>query len=300
MGHGALLRRPLNSFGVRVSRRTPACLFIAAVLVALGCHREDATATCAPTEDAGAQPWCGEACVSAARGDLVIPYPGTLGASASSTFEVEVNGTRLFVESFADISYVHFAFAGTAHVQIRVAGVGVAVASYVLSPRSFNIVPTICGSTAAFNLTVPRKLLFRDPVAQSSLILLADSLEDEPFAPGSPGVIDIASYGVTPNGATPSTAPIQKALDDLASRTDGVLYFGAGTYLTGSLRVGSTQPSTLLRGRPCVGLELTPTTRRTPSSPTGSRAANRPYPKCLRSSSTMPSARASSVAESST
>jgi hypothetical protein len=85
------------------------------------------------------------------------------------------------------------------------------------------------------------------------LILLADSLEDEPYAPGSPGVIDIASYGVTPNGATPSTAPIQKALDDLASRTDGVLYFGAGTYLTGSLRVGShttvyLAPGATLRG----------------------------------------------------
>jgi hypothetical protein len=189
---------------------------------------------------------------SVTRGDVVIPYPGTQGASASEAYTLTANGSPVFVEAFDGVAYAHFAFAGTAHVEIGFAA-GVDISTYVLSPQSFAISTARCGGALAFDLSVPRKLLLWDRGEGNKLFIFADSLEDEPYAPGDPGVTDIASYGVKADGTTVLTATLQKALDDVASSQGGVLYLGPGTYSTGSLRISShttvyLAPGATLRG----------------------------------------------------
>src|SRR5580692_6899339 len=190
---------------------------------------------------------------SPAAGDVVIPYPGTGGASPSRTFTLRVNDSPVFVEDFEGVSYARFAFAGTAHVQIG-SNDDADASSYRLSPQSFGIATANCQGAQTFDLAVPRKLLFWDGDDGPKLFIFADSLEDHAYAPGDPDVTDIASYGVKADGKTVLTGTIQRALDAVATRTGGgVLYFGAGTYSTGSLRIGNhttvyLAPGATLRG----------------------------------------------------
>jgi Glycosyl hydrolases family 28 len=185
------------------------------------------------------------------RGDVVIPYEGTREAIASQVFTVTVNGSPVFVESFAGIAYARFAFSGTAHVEVGLEGVA-NPSAYGVSPRSFGIAPAQSGGSMEFNLTRPRKLLVWDGAGDDKLLLFADSLEDAPVAPTDPGVVDIAGY-VVADGVTVLTSALQRALDSVAANGGGTLYFGPGTYLTGSLRIGShttvyLAPGATLRG----------------------------------------------------
>jgi hypothetical protein len=191
------------------------------------------------------------ACGDPAKGDLVIPYPGTGSGIASTSFTLTVNCKPVFVEEFSGISYAHFAFGGTAHLSLLTTA---NAASYTLSPTSSGIHPVVNGAVTTFDLTVPRKLLFWARTTGANLIILADPPEDESYSSSDPGVTDIASYGVVADGTEVVTTTLQSALDDVAAVPGGgVLYFGPGIYSTGSLRVGSfttvyLAPGATLRG----------------------------------------------------
>jgi hypothetical protein len=119
------------------------------------------------------------ACGDPAKGDLVIPYPGTGSGIASTSFTLTVNCKPVFVEEFSGISYAHFAFAGTAHLSLLTTA---NAASYTLSPTSSGIHPVVNGAVTTFDLTVPRKLLFWARTTGANLIILADPPEDESYS----------------------------------------------------------------------------------------------------------------------
>jgi hypothetical protein len=243
---------------------------------------------------------CGDTPDSHANGDIVIPYPGTSGAVASTSFTLVVDGKAVFVESFGGLSYAHFAFSGTAHVTISDVGGAKALAGYSLRPQSFGIKATTDKEKVTFDLAVPRKLLFWNGTPDDMLIILADSLEDQSYRPSDPGVTDVASYGVTASDGKIETALIQKALDQVAAGPGGVLYFGSGTYLTGTLRIGSQTTVYLAPGATLRGTGATADYRGIPSSPAASPAKRRPSRSSFSSSSTPPSILDSSAAASST
>jgi hypothetical protein len=234
---------------------TRACFFVvlAAGAACVACHREpypgvlggfvyreagqEIVPDAARIEDSRAVD--AGACGDPAKGDKVIPYAGTSNF-VSTSFSLTVNCQPVFVEQFGNLSYAHFAFAGTAQVTITLSDTVNAPESYMLSPKSFGVQPAHRGYVHTFELTVPHKLLFWNVITGVNLAILADSLEDTSYAPGQPGVTDIASYGVASDGSEVVTAAIQTALDDVAAApAGGILYFGPGTYATGSLRIGN-------------------------------------------------------------
>src|SRR5450759_5854806 len=53
------------------------------------------------------------------------------------------------------------------------------------------------------------------------------------------GVFDVKTFGAKGDGKTPDRDSINKAIDAAAAAGGGTVYFPAGTYLTGSIRLRS-------------------------------------------------------------
>ena len=116
----------------------------------------------------------------------VVPYGGLHMSPASQAFSVKVNGQSVFTHSFMSYDYAHFAFSGTAEVEVTFKDAitnGVAI-----TPSKYKITPAIRGKTFTFTLQEPRKLFIRTNVRESVsywsrandhhfLVLFADPLE---------------------------------------------------------------------------------------------------------------------------
>lgn len=68
-----------------------------------------------------------------------------------------------------------------------------------------------------------------------STLLMASQLVVASSAAAAPPVVDVARSGVVGDGVTMNTAAIQALIDATAARGGGILDFGAGRYLTGSI-----------------------------------------------------------------
>lgn len=66
-------------------------------------------------------------------------------------------------------------------------------------------------------------------------------------------ILDVRECGAVGDGKTLATAAIQRAIDALSEKGGGVLRFAAGTYLTGSLRLGSNLAIEVLPGATILG-----------------------------------------------
>ena len=53
------------------------------------------------------------------------------------------------------------------------------------------------------------------------------------------GVFDVKTFGAKGDGKTPDRGAINQAIDAAAAAGGGTVYFPAGTYLTGSIRLRS-------------------------------------------------------------
>jgi Glycosyl hydrolases family 28 len=167
---------------------------------------------------------------------IITPYPKSSSAQESSEYHVTVNGQSVPVEKYNSISYVRFAFAGEADIEVNVSE---PVNNYTLSPKSYNIPSSQNGDKISFSLTDPRKLILHNVNSSGEkLFILADPLEENSPRVGDTNVINITNYGVDITGGNDSTARIQKAIEDVSSR-QGVLYFPAGVYKTKQLNLKS-------------------------------------------------------------
>jgi len=167
----------------------------------------------------------GHACPALA--DVVV-YPRIPGRPLSTTFAVTVDGRPVPVHRYGTVSFVWFAFSGTADVTVTVKE---AVTSYALSPQRNPVRSSVAGHDIAFRLTQPRKLVLRKVNRlPDELFVFADAVEADPPAPGAPGVFDARRYGANPGGGD-STRAIQRAIDAAAAApAGGVAYVPPGVY----------------------------------------------------------------------
>ncbi|MGA3181131.1 MAG: glycoside hydrolase family 28 protein [Verrucomicrobiota bacterium] len=94
-----------------------------------------------------------------------------------------------------------------------------------------------------------KKLLFTiAPVLSAALVCLPNGLPAQ-----QPSRVDVRSVGATGNGADKDTAAFQKALDTCAAGGGGTVVVPEGTYLIGSVTLGSRTTLELQKGARLLG-----------------------------------------------
>ena len=180
----------------------------------------------------------------------LVPYDPTPGAVTSGTYQVTVDGQSVPVEKFKDISYARFSFNGQATVTVSVAA---PFGDYVLCPVRLQIPVARRGSELSFTLARSRKLVLQCEGLEK-LFLFADAPEAHPPQLGASDVVNVIDFVSDRTGATLQRENLQRALDAIAARPKGgVLYFPAGTYLTGTLVIHSNTTVYLESGALLLG-----------------------------------------------
>ena len=177
--------------------------------------------------------------------NILITYPTSKLSQRSSTYSVTVNGQPVVAEKYNSLSYVHFAFAGVANIEITAKQ---NIKKYTLSPKRYNLKSTKNGNKISFSIAVPRKMILHQVNAlEEKLFILADPLEDSPPALGQPNVKNIIDYGVDRTGKSDATTIIQQAINDVSAKV-GVLYFPPGIYKIKQLNLKSNMTMYLAGG----------------------------------------------------
>lgn len=177
--------------------------------------------------------------------NILITYPTSKLSQRSSTYSVTVNGQPLVAEKYNSVSYVHFAFAGIANIEITAKQ---NIEKYTLSPKRYNLKSTNNGNKISFSIAVPRKMILHQVNAlEEKLFIFADPLEDSPPALGQPNVKNIIDYGVDRTGKSDGTTIIQQAINDVSAKL-GVLYFPPGIYKIKQLNLKSNMTIYLAGG----------------------------------------------------
>jgi len=185
----------------------------------------------------------GETAVFAAGGrSRIVTYPTVPTARVSTDYSLTVGTTPVTVARFKDIHYAHFSFAGQADIRVSVNG---PVSQWSLSPKRYEIPGRTQGEDLLFSISDPKKLVVQIN-GLDRLFIFADPLEDNPPQTGDPGVVNILDFGVDNTGGTKETVRIQTAID--ATPQNGVLFFPAGVYLSGTLELKSNMTLYLAGG----------------------------------------------------
>jgi polygalacturonase len=181
----------------------------------------------------------------ASHESIVITYPILKSAEPSNTYSVTVNGSPVFVEKYNSLSYIHFAFAGKANIEITLKE---NVKKYTLSPKRYKLSSSANRNKIYFSLTVPRKLILHQVnLSKENLFIIADSLEDISPKVGDINVTNIMDFGVDNTGKQDSTTNIQKAIDRVSAHL-GILYFPPGIYKIKQLNLKSNMTLYLAGG----------------------------------------------------
>lgn len=171
--------------------------------------------------------------------------PLTVPGTPSETFELSVNGVRTPVVSFKDVHYAQFAIGRASSIQVTLKD-KTPIESAVVQPSRHGIRPMKTGSQCEFEITQPAQLVVQINHLEK-LFLFAEPMEDADVPkPGDAGVTDITSRGLTGDGVTDATSAIQQAIDSLPRY--GTLYFPAGHYRSGTLRLRSDMTLHLAAG----------------------------------------------------
>ena len=178
------------------------------------------------------------------RIEIFAPPPT---ATKSDRYRVEAAGRPVFVQSYKDVHYAHFAFGGHARVCVAI---DEPVREVRFSPQSLEIDHHVRGNSLEFVLSRPCKLVIRLNGRQR-LFLFADSLEKSPFDPGQPGVVNVRDFDADNTGTSLVTEPIRRAV--AATPRGGVLYFPRGVYRTATVRLRSEMTLYLAPGALLLG-----------------------------------------------
>jgi polygalacturonase len=184
-----------------------------------------------------------------ANGDVLF-FPAEKTAEKSTVFSVKVNGKEAFTQKFKDIHYTNFDH--NKKVSITVSS-SEAVTEWQISPKVDILNERLEGNTIVFELAKPGYHEITVNKKHRLFILTDQILKNEPKNK-SKGVISIMSYQVDNTGNSLSTAAIQQALDQAAA-SKKILFFPAGLYKTGTLKLSSNARVFLSAGAMIKGSE---------------------------------------------
>jgi hypothetical protein len=180
-------------------------------------------------------------------GAKVVNYPAPPGMAPAADRQVTADGANVFVYE-APVNFnraytetptlektpvAYFDFSGS--VAVTVTAPGAAIASAVLRPLSYGVVPTVAGDKVTFTLTRPGHMTLElNGDIHRALHLFADSIESKPLTGGDgntryfgPGVYDAGEMNLN-SGQT--------------------IYIAGGAVVYGAIRGGSISGATV-RGR---------------------------------------------------
>ena len=169
-----------------------------------------------------------------AKLQLFAPFPGDSRNIDYKT--LTVNGEPVQLAHMNDAGYGSFAFDGKpVHITLTT---WEPIRNYNISPHSFNIKSRKSAHQLSFRLYEPRKLIIQVNDL-SPLFLFAEIIENQPVDTNS-NVLNMLDFMVDPGGEAVCTDQIQHAIDSTAGLNDhqgGILFFPAGKYLTGHLKM---------------------------------------------------------------
>ena len=169
-----------------------------------------------------------------AKLQLYAPFPGDSRNLDYKT--LTVNGEPVRLAHINDAGYGYFAFDGKpVHITLTT---WEPIRKYHISPHSFNIEARKSAHQLSFRLCEPRKLIIQINDL-SPLFLFADVIEKQPDDTNS-NVLNMLDFMVDSVKESVCTDQIQHAIDSTAKLNDhrgGILFFPAGKYLTGRLKM---------------------------------------------------------------
>ncbi len=184
-------------------------------------------------------------CSTTSNDNMLITYLTSNLSQRSSTYSVTVNDRPVVAEKYNSLSYVHFAFAGIANIEITAKQ---NIKKYTFSPKRYNLKSTKNGNKISFSIAVPRKIILHQVNAlEEKLFIFADPLADSLPAIRQPNVKNIIDYGVAPTGKSDATTIIQPAINDVSAKL-GVLYFPPSIYKNKQLNLKSNMTIYLAGG----------------------------------------------------
>ncbi|MDO5113829.1 MAG: glycosyl hydrolase family 28 protein [Planctomycetia bacterium] len=173
----------------------------------------------------------------------VIPIPSE---DHFPTYTVTVNGKKVDVTKFQEISYVDIPYAAQWDIEITA---NIPLESIRISPRSYSLSGTLEPSSPQvwkFSLDKPRKLLLTIN-DDYRLFVFANGPETYPITKEGENVVLLSQYAADPTGQRDATSEIQRAIDD-TSKIRGTLYIPQGVYRIDQLRIKADMTMYLERG----------------------------------------------------
>lgn len=161
--------------------------------------------------------------------------------SADGYFSLKVGGESVEVIPFKNYYYASFDWLNPQTVELQP---GCTISSVEISPKSRGITAQVADGKIRFQLDSPGYVMVRLNDT-TRVFILAEIPETKYRQDETVNVVE--RYGVDNTGQTNITVVLQKAIDN-ASGSGKVLFFPAGIYKTGQLRIGSNTHLHLARG----------------------------------------------------
>ncbi len=176
----------------------------------------------------------------------VLPVEKT--AKQSTLFSVSVKGQPLFTQTFKDIHYVHFEHNKSISIEIRSTQ---PVTSFEVAPKTKVHGAAKKGNSITLNIAGPGYYIVTVN-HKERLFILTDNIQKD--IAQNKEVVSVMQFAPDSTGAQVTTRALQEAIDKTAA-TGKILYFPAGIYKTGTLRVGSNANIFLAPGAMIKGSE---------------------------------------------
>lgn len=170
----------------------------------------------------------------AAERPRVEAYPLASCYQRGEQHALSVGPTDVPVQAFTPVyDFARFSFSGRQKITVTV---NEEIEHFTISPLALGIKAEVEGNKLTFDLAQSRYLIVKINDLKE-LAIAADELEtDVPESHGA-GIYNILSapYKADANGAEPSTAAIQTAIDDANRNGGGIVYIPSGLYYCGNL-----------------------------------------------------------------
>ncbi|MBU2491664.1 MAG: glycoside hydrolase [Bacteroidetes bacterium] len=180
--------------------------------------------------------------------NYIEKYPVLYKAEKSEVFDINVNGSDVFVEHYKDIHYTNFGMKGETEIKITLPN---KVKSYSISPVRYKIESECEGNEIKLKLKVPKKLVVYVNELERLFIFANQILNETPDTVDNK-VVSINNYLVDVQGKQIETLKIQNAINETAVERK-ILYFPAGVYLTGTLELKTNSQIYLAPGAVILG-----------------------------------------------